>query len=151
AAMPRLLERAAPVVGGGAITAFYTVLVEGDDLADPIADSARSLLDAHLVLARDLAARGQFPAIDVLASTARVFAQVTTREAQDVVQRARTLLATRREAEELRSLGAYVPGHNPSYDQAVAVAKKLDEWCKQRPDERMAYDDGMKRLVEVCK
>src|ERR1043165_3431263 len=78
ATMPRLLERVSPRAGGGAITAFYTVLVEGDDLSDPVADSARSLLDAHIVLSRDLAARGQFPAADVLASASRVARRVAT-------------------------------------------------------------------------
>ncbi len=149
AAMPRLLERAAPVIGGGSITAFYTVLVEGDDLSDPVADSARSLLDAHIVLSRDQAGRGNFPAVDVLASTSRVFAQVTAPAAQEQAQRARSLLATRREAEELRSLGAYIPGHNPAYDQAVALGKKLDEWMRQRPDERTGYEETMARLAKV--
>jgi len=148
AALPRLLERAAPVAGGGSITAFYTVLVEGDDLSDPVADSARSLLDAHIVLSRDQAGRGNFPAVDVLASTSRVFSQVTRPEAQELAQRARTLLSVRKEAEELKSLGAYIPGHNPAYDQAVALGKKLDEWSRQRPDERTPYDDTMRRLAE---
>jgi flagellum-specific ATP synthase len=149
AALPRLLERAAPVAGGGAITAFYTVLVEGDDLSDPVADSARSLLDAHVVLSRDLAGRGNFPAVDVLASTSRVFSQVTTPAAQETAQRARTLLSVRREAEELRSLGAYHPGHNPVYDQAIAVGKKLDDWSRQKPDERSTYEETMSRLAQV--
>src|SRR5205085_3760787 len=101
AVLPRLLERVSPVAGGGSITGIYTVLVEGDDLADPVADSARSLLDGHLVLSRDLAAVGHFPALDVLASASRVFEKVTSLDERRLARRARAYLATRREADDL--------------------------------------------------
>lgn len=136
AALPRLLERVAPLRSGGAITGVYTVLVEGDDLSDPVADSARSLLDGHVVLSRDLAARGHFPAIDVLASTSRVARQVTPRRQQELADETRRLLATRREVEELRSLGAYTPGSNPTYDDALERGRAWDRWAAQRSDER---------------
>ncbi|MCK6551727.1 FliI/YscN family ATPase [Myxococcota bacterium] len=151
AAMPKLLERVSPVLGGGSITAFYTVLVEGDDLSDPVPDSARSLLDGHIVLSRDLAARGHFPAIDVLASASRVSRQVTTRDAQVIAERARALLATKREVDELKSLGAYVPGANKEYDEALDVGGRVHQWARQRSDEASGFDDAMKSLSDVMR
>ncbi len=135
AALPRLLERVAPLAHGGAITAIYTVLVEGDDLSDPVADSARSLLDGHVVLSRELAARGHFPAVDVLASASRVAHKVQTPDELELAQRARRALAARRDVDELRALGAYVPGSNPASDEALAVGARLDAWSRQRVDE----------------
>ncbi len=149
AALPRLLERVAPLSRGGSITAFYTVLVEGDDLSDPVADSARSLLDAHIVLSRDLGGRGHFPAVDVLSSASRVARQVTSAEDQKLQQRARTLLAKRREVDELRSLGAYLPGSNPENDAALALGLRLDEWAKQAPEERTDHAVTMKSLAAL--
>jgi flagellum-specific ATP synthase len=139
AQMPRLLERVAPLAAGGSITALYTVLVEGDDLSDPVADSARSLLDGHIVLSRALAERGHFPAVDLLSSTSRVMHKVSAPEAQAVTERARGLVAARREVEELRSLGAYAPGSYPLYDQALAFGERFDRWARQRGDERSDY------------
>jgi len=147
AALPRLLERVAPSATGGAITGFYTVLVEGDDLSDPIADAARSLLDAHIVLSRDLADRGQFPAVDVLASASRVARRVATPEACAVADRARAALALRRQAMELQALGAYVPGSNPELDRALATGQRLDAWTRQRPDESTPWTESLRRLA----
>ena len=149
AALPRLLERVAPAQSGGAITGFYTVLVEGDDLSDPISDSARSLLDAHIVLSRDLADRGQFPAVDVLASASRVARRVARPEAIALADRARVTLAMRRQAMELQALGAYVPGANPELDRALAVGQRLDAWTRQRPDESTPWADSLTRLAAV--
>jgi len=149
ATLPRLLERVCPIKNGGSITGFFTVLVEGDDLSDPVADSARSLLDGHIVLSRDLAARGHFPAIDLLASASRSARQVTGPEAHKLMARGRQLLATRREADELRSLGAYVPGHNPVYDAAIATGDAFDNWAKQNSEEATVYGAGMNQLQEV--
>lgn len=150
AALPRLLERVAPLGAGGSITGFYTVLVEGDDhLQDPISDSARSLLDGHLVLSRDLAARGHFPAVDVLQSASRVAHRVTTGEIQQVARRARGLLALRKEAEELRSLGAYVPGANPAYDEALAFGARFDQWSRQELAERSGLEQAVAGLSRI--
>ncbi len=151
ASLPRLLERVAPLGRGGSITGVYTVLVEGDDLADPVADSARSLLDGHVVLSRDLAARGHFPAVDVLASASRVARQVTTRDEQRLMERARGLLAVRHDVEELKSLGAYVPGASPEQDRALTVGKTLDGWLRQRVDERAtaaATIDALRAILD---
>ncbi len=147
ASLPRLLERVAPRADAGAITGFYTVLVEGDDLSDPIADSARSLLDAHIVLSRDLAARGQFPAVDVLASASRVARRVSTPAMLHLATRTREVLARRRQAQELQSLGAYNPGANPALDSALALGDRIDAWSRQAPDERSPHDTTVRGLA----
>ncbi len=147
ATLPRLLERVAPAATGGAITAFYTVLVEGDDLSDPVADSARSLLDAHIVLSRDLAGRGQFPAVDILASASRVARRVTKPACARLAIKARELLSRRRQAAELQSLGAYTPGANAGLDVALAVGERVDIWARQAPYEPTTYDDTVRALA----
>jgi flagellum-specific ATP synthase len=146
ATLPLLLERVAPLEGRGSITAFYTVLVEGDDMSDPVADSARSLLDAHIILSRELAGRGQFPAIDILTSASRVARQVTDEPAHVLMQQAREALAQRKLVQELQSLGAYTPGSNASYDQNLELGRRLDEWARQDPAERSDYPTAMARL-----
>jgi flagellum-specific ATP synthase len=145
--LPLLLERVAPLEGRGSITAFYTVLVEGDDMSDPVADSARSLLDAHIVLSRELAGRGLFPAIDVLISASRVARQVTDGAAHDLMARAREALAQRKLVQELQSLGAYTPGTNAGYDHSLETGRRLDEWARQSPDTRSDYPTTMARLL----
>ncbi|HEX3765011.1 MAG TPA: FliI/YscN family ATPase [Kofleriaceae bacterium] len=147
ATLPRLLERVSPRADAGAITAFYTVLVEGDDLSDPVADSARSLLDAHIVLSRDLAARGQFPAVDVLASASRVARRVSTPAMLQLASRTRELLARRRQAQELQALGAYTPGANPALDTALALGERIDAWARQAPDEPSPHDATVRGLA----
>jgi len=147
ATLPRLLERVAPRAAGGSITAFYTVLVEGDDLSDPVADSARSLLDAHIVLSRDLAARGQFPAVDVLASASRVARRVSTPAMLHLATRAREQLSRRRQAQELQSLGAYTPGANPAFDTALGLGERIDTWARQSPHEPSTHDATVRGLA----
>lgn len=150
ATLPRLLERCAPRKdGGGSITGFYTVLVEGDDLSDPVADSARSLLDAHIVLSRELAGRGHFPAIDILASASRVARRVSSVGLQQVATRARDQLSRRRQAQELQALGAYNPGVNPSLDQALAVGEQIDSWARQAPHEPSTFDTTVRGLASA--
>jgi len=147
ATMPRLLERVSPREAGGSITAFYTVLVEGDDLSDPVADSARSLLDAHIVLSRDLAGRGHFPAVDVLASASRVARRVALPRVSQMAGKSREILSRRRQANELQSLGAYAPGVNAALDIALSVGDRIDTWSKQAPYERTTYDETVKGLA----
>jgi FliI/YscN family ATPase len=149
AALPRLLERASPRAAGGAITGFYTVLVEGDDLSDPVADSARSLLDAHIVLDRDLAGRGQFPAVDVLSSASRVARRVVPAAKVKLANAARGVLARRKQVAELQALGAYNPGTNAQLDTALALGDRLDAWARQAPDEHTSYDDTVRALEAV--
>jgi flagellum-specific ATP synthase len=140
AALPRLLERVAPSKHGGAITAFYTVLVEGDDLSDPVADSARSLLDAHIILSRDLAGRGHFPAVDVIASASRVARNVITPKCNALAMKAREQLARRKQVQDLQALGAYTPGANAQFDAALACGEAIDAWAKQPPTDPSQYD-----------
>jgi flagellum-specific ATP synthase len=140
AALPRLLERAGTSTGKGSITGLYTVLVEGDDLSDPVADAARAILDGHIVLRRAIAERGMFPAIDVPASISRVMSFVATPERRKSAQRARALLAAHREAEDLVAIGAYKAGASARLDEAIARMPKLDTFLAQDADAPAAKD-----------
>lgn len=149
AKLPQLLERVGPVTTGGSITGFYTVLVEGDDLADPVADSARSLLDGHIVLSRDLASRGHFPAVDVLASASRVAHKVTGEREQRAAAMARSAMATHREVKELESLGAYTPGANAELDAQARRGQAVLDWSRQAPDAAVEIDAAFLGLAEA--
>lgn len=142
ASLPRLLERAGTCAGEGAITGVYTVLVEGDDLNDPIADAVRAILDGHVVLARSLAERGHFPAIDLPRSISRVFASVSPARRVELAHRARELLATHAEASDLLAIGAYKPGTLPRLDEALARMPRLEAFLRQRVDAEPADVDG---------
>lgn len=150
AQLPRLLERAGRFRTGGSITGLYTVLVEGDDLSDPIADAARSILDGHIVLHRDLAARGHYPAIEVLGSVSRVASAVIDEEHAKHARTVRERLADLREAEELISIGAYVPGANPKLDRALGAREQLHGFLRQRMDERSPYPLTLRSLAQVA-
>lgn len=130
ALMPRLLERAGPAARGS-ITGIYTVLVEGDDHNEPIADTARSILDGHVVLERRLATAGHFPSIDVLESVSRVATKVTTPEQRRDAAVLRRLMAAHRDARELIEVGAYAPGSNPDVDAACALGPAVDSFLRQ--------------------
>lgn len=134
ALMPRLLERAG-ASEHGSITGIYTVLVEGDDLNDPVGDTARSILDGHIALSRRLASAGHFPTVDVLDSVSRVANAVTTPDQQQLAIRLRRLLAAHREAKDLIEIGAYVAGTNPLVDEAVARIDAIDGFLRQGMDE----------------
>jgi flagellum-specific ATP synthase len=136
AALPRLLERAGTSEGTGSITGLYTVLVEGDDPSDPVADAARAILDGHIVLRRSLAERGHFPAIDVPASVSRLMPQLASADRMSRARRVRALLAAFQEAEDLLAIGAYRPGTNPRLDEALAVMPKLEAFLQQEIGER---------------
>lgn len=135
AMLPRLLERAGPGVNGS-ITGLYTVLVEGDDHNEPIADAARSILDGHIVLDRRLGMAGHFPTIDVLESVSRVATAVTSREQRSHATALRRLLAAHRDIRELVEIGAYVPGTNPDADLARALWPQITAFLRQDLDER---------------
>nr|BCX00504.1 MAG: ATP synthase [Bacteroidota bacterium] len=142
ALLPRLLERAGPGPRG-TITGLYTVLVEGDDLNEPIADAVRGILDGHIVLSRRLAHRGHYPAIDVLASTSRVMPRIVSPEHRRLAQEARALLATYAEAEDLIHIGAYVRGSNPRIDRALERIEALRAFLVQ---DMFAAPDGAPTL-----
>jgi flagellum-specific ATP synthase len=148
ALLPRLLERAG-AADHGSITGLYTVLVDGDDLMDPIADSARSILDGHVVLDRRLATAGHYPAIDVLGSVSRVTSAITTSGQRADAMELRRLLAALREAQELIEIGAYVPGTNPDVDRARLIAPQIEGFLRQRTDDLTAAADAWAALRRV--
>jgi flagellum-specific ATP synthase len=148
ALMPRLLERAGPGEVG-TITGIYTVLVEGDDHNEPISDTARSILDGHVVLDRRLATAGHFPTIDVLESVSRVAGAVTSREQRALATTLRRLLAARRDTRELIEIGAYVPGTNPEVDLALELGPSIDAFLRQDLDERSDADGAWAALAEL--
>jgi flagellum-specific ATP synthase len=138
-ALPRLLERAG-AGPHGSITAFYTVLVEGDDMNDPVADAVRGILDGHIVLTRALAQRGHFPSIDVLASVSRVMNAVTTPEQQGLARQLREQLASYDESRDLIEVGAYVAGSNPRTDLAIARREHVLAFLRQDSHETVPFD-----------
>lgn len=149
ASLPRLLERAGTSQGNGSITGVYTVLVEGDDLSDPIADAVRAILDGHIVLTRNMAERGHFPAIDVPKSISRVMSHLVGRKEMGLAQSARELIATYREVEDLLAIGAYRSGAVPRLDDAIARMPKLEAFLKQELDEDSPPADVWNRLGRV--
>lgn len=146
ALLPRLLERAGNFSTGGSITAFYTVLVEGDDMNEPVADAVRSILDGHIVLSRTLAARNHYPCIDVLHSASRLFSQVATKEQAAAAARVRELLAIYERSEDLINIGAYQKGSNPRLDEAIAQHDRIINFLRQQHDEVLAFPDIVERL-----
>jgi flagellum-specific ATP synthase len=151
AALPRLLERAGTSTGEGSITGIYTVLVEGDDLSDPISDAARAILDGHIVLSRRLAERGHFPAIDVARSISRCMSQVVTPRHLELAQRARGLLAAHSEAEDLLAIGAYQRGSVPRLDQALERMPALEAFLRQSFDEPSDAERALQALQGIWK
>jgi flagellum-specific ATP synthase len=148
ALLPRLLERAG-TSPAGSITGLYTVLVEGDDLQDPIGDSARSILDGHVVLSRDLATSGHFPSIDVLESISRVASAVIEPTARQDAQHLRRLLAAHRSVRELVEIGAYVAGTDPDADQALALMPRINAFLRQDMDDSTDAADTWSELHEL--
>ncbi len=148
AALPRLLERAGNSERGS-ITAFYTVLVEGDDMNEPVADETRSILDGHIVLSRKLAAANHYPAIDVLQSVSRVMRAVVAPAHNEAAGRLRELLAKYDEVEMLVRLGEYQAGSDPSADKAIARIEGLRRFLRQRPDELTPHADTLRLLQEA--
>jgi flagellum-specific ATP synthase len=141
--LPKLLERAGNDDGGGSITGIYTVLVEGDDLSDPVADSARSILDGHIVLSRRLAGGGHFPAIDILQSASRVMGDIVDERHLEVARAVRGELALYQESADLIEVGAYVKGSNPRLDVALAHRPDLLAFLQQAPTERVGLAEAL--------
>ena len=146
ALLPGLLERAGNVRGQGSITGFYTVLVEGDDTNEPVADNVRAILDGHIVLSRDLAARNHYPAIDVLHSVSRTMPDVTTVDHRLKAGTVRDWMATLRDSEDLVSVGAYVAGSNPRIDDALARRGDIDDFLRQPADGLVSLEDARASL-----
>lgn len=149
AELPRLLERAG-LSARGSITALYTVLAEDESGSDPIAEEVRGILDGHMILSREIAARNQYPAIDVLASLSRVMPQVTPVAHRDAAGHLRRLLAKHREIETLIQLGEYRPGGDPVADEAVAKIEGIRQFLCQRTDEFSAREDTLAALQRLA-
>ncbi|SFT55790.1 flagellar protein export ATPase FliI [Halomonas saccharevitans] len=150
AKLPNLVERAGNAErGGGSITAFYTVLTEGDDQQDPIADSARAILDGHIVLSRTLAEAGHYPAIDIEASISRVMTAVVDAGQQRQAQQFKGLFSRYQRNRDLISVGAYHPGNDPQLDEAVRRYPQLEGFLQQRIEENSSMDDARQALAGV--
>jgi FliI/YscN family ATPase len=149
AELPRLLERAGNS-DKGSITAFYTVLVAGDDMNEPVADEVRSILDGHIILSRDLAAQGHFPAIDILQSASRVMTAVTTEEHRDSALHLRKLLATYEKQKDLILLGAYERGSDRQVDAAIEAIDDIQGFLKQGQFEKAPMTETLTRLQEMA-
>lgn len=143
--LPKLLERAGNS-NNGSITGLYTVLVDGDDMNEPIADASRSILDGHIVLTRKLASAGHYPAIDVLQSISRVMPDVTNDKHKELATKLLDLLATYTESEDLINIGAYVKGSNPKIDKAISMIQPIREFLKQKIDEKTTFEESLKKL-----
>ena len=146
ATLPKLLERAGSFRGAGSITGLYTVLVEGDDMNEPIADAVRSILDGHIVLSRALAARNHYPCIDVLTSASRVMRDITSPLHQELAGRIREILATHKEAEDLINIGAYAAGSNPRIDQAIGKIEAVNRFLRQKMTEAIDLETTLVEL-----
>ena len=147
--LPKLCERAGTSANRGTITGLYTVLVEGDDTNEPIADALRSILDGHINLTRDLAMQNHYPAIDVLSSISRVMDDIISPEQRKYAGKLKETLATYRKAEDLINIGAYVSGSNPKIDYAIEMFEKIDSYLKQDIDQTTNFDDSISQLAQL--
>ncbi len=150
ALLPKLLERAG-ASDVGSITGLYTVLVEGDDLSEPVSDAARAILDGHIVLSRKMAALNHYPAVDVLQSVSRVMIDVISDEQRRLANKAKEILASYRESEDLINIGAYVKGSNSKVDYAISKIDPLNSFLKQRMDEKADFNGNIEALKEIFK
>ncbi|MDV3425959.1 MAG: flagellar protein export ATPase FliI [Bacillota bacterium] len=148
AMLPKLMERTG-MSDKGSITAFYTVLVDGDDFNEPIADAARSILDGHIVLSRDLAAKNHYPAIDVLNSISRLMSEITDENHKSAASKARDLLSVYKESEDLINIGAYVKGSSSKIDEAIKYQDSIEEYLKQKVEDNSKFKDSLEKLKGI--
>ncbi len=148
AIMPKLMERAG-TNQYGTITGLYTVLVEGDDFNEPISDTARSILDGHIMLSRDLAHKNHYPAVDVLQSLSRVMGDVTTQEHRAAAGNLRNLLAVHKKNEDLINIGAYVQGSDPACDKAIMMMNDINDFLCQSTSDKIDYEETVNRLIQL--
>jgi flagellum-specific ATP synthase len=147
--LPKLLERAGPGTGVGTITGIFTVLVDGDDHNEPIADAVRGILDGHVVMQRSIAERGRFPAINILKSVSRTMPRSANPDYLPVIMRGRQVMATYADMEELIRLGAYRAGSSPEVDEAIRLHEPLEAFLRQAKDEKSSLDDGYRQLAQI--
>ncbi len=149
AKLPKLLERAGTNEVGGSVTAMYTVLVEGDDLTEPVSDAVRAILDGHIVLSRDLAAQHHYPAIDVLESKSRLMIDVVKEEHLQLAKKCLSLLATHKKAESLINIGAYNKGSNPKIDESMKYIDKINTFLQQEIYEKDTLEGSVQKLKSL--
>ncbi|HET9870726.1 MAG TPA: FliI/YscN family ATPase, partial [bacterium] len=147
AVLPKLLERAGNTDHAGSITGLYTVLVEADDINEPVADACRAILDGHAVLSRDLAVRNHYPALDVLNSVSRVMNDIVAPDHKRAAVKVRTLLASLKGVEDLLAIGAYVKGTQPGVDEALQRRDEVEAFLRQGQDEASTFDETRARLA----
>jgi len=147
--LPKLLERAGTSATRGSITGLYTVLVEGDDTNEPIADAIRSILDGHIVLTRELAMQGHYPAIDVSRSISRVMEDIVEERHRDGARKLKSVLATYRKAEDLINIGAYAAGSNPDIDYAIRMVKPINAYLRQDVETTVSFPDSEAELTAL--
>ena len=147
--MPKLLERSGALESSGSITGLYTILVEGDDFNEPVSDTARSILDGHIMLTRNLAAKGHFPAIDVLSSISRVMPDIVPKEYMEKARLLLQILSIYRKAEDLINIGAYIDGSNPEIDYAIRMVGKVNAFLKQGMDEYVSVENARDELLRL--
>ncbi len=147
--LPQLMERAGTSNSGGSITGFYSVLVEGDDMNEPIADAARGILDGHIVLDRKLAHKGHYPAVDVLSSISRCMKDVVSQEHLEAAQKMRELMAAYQEIEDLINLNAYVRGSNPVADRAIDMHEEISSFLRQGVYEQDSFEQIVARIIAM--
>lgn len=148
AEMPKLLERAGNS-DRGSITGLYSVLVDGDDFNEPITDTARGILDGHIVLSRSMAQKNHYPAIDILGSISRVMSSIAEKGHKDVAGELKRVLATYREAEDLINIGAYKPGSNPEIDFAIEKINPVNEFLRQGTEEKFTFEDAVSIMEDI--
>lgn len=149
ATLPKLVERCGKTEAGPSITAIYTVLVEGDDLNDPIADALRATLDGHIVLSREIAHRGRYPSLDILSSTSRLFMDIVAEPERKLVRRATQLLSTYNTSRDMVEIGAYRAGSNSDLDMAIKVMPELEKFLHQDVNEHCGRADAMRQLNAI--
>ena len=148
--LPKLLERAGPGRGkGGSITGIFTVLVEGDNHNEPVADAVRGILDGHVVMERDIAERGRYPAINVLKSVSRTMPRSTPEAYREILIEAKRHMATYADMEELIRLGAYRKGSSPEVDAAIALNPRFEAFLSQMKDDKTSLEVGFERLANL--
>jgi flagellum-specific ATP synthase len=147
--LPRLLERAGPGTGEGTITGVFTVLVDGDDHNEPVADAVRGILDGHIVMERAIAERGRYPAINVLKSISRTMPRAADQAFLPVIMRAKQVMATYSDMEELIRLGAYRPGTSAEVDEAIRLHQPLEAFLAQAKDEATGLGEGYRILDQI--
>lgn len=147
--LPKLLERAGTSSGDGSITGLYTVLVEGDDMNEPISDAVRSILDGHIALSREIAVQNHYPAIDILNSTSRVMDEITTLKHRENANRLKGIMATYKKAEDLINIGAYVAGSSPGIDYAIKMIDGINGFLRQGIDEDVDFENSVQQLENL--